>query len=191
MGQINALSVTTILNSDIPRVMRVTARVAPGVEGVTTIEREAKLSGPIHTKGVLILAGFLAGQYGQDEPLSLSASLSFEQTYEGVDGDSASLAELCALLSALSDIPINQSLGITGSVNQWGEVQPIGSATHKIEGFFATCEANGQPNEGQGVIIPRSKPALLDAELRTCCRRSRPGASPSTPSATSMRRSIC
>jgi predicted ATP-dependent protease len=156
VGQINALSVTNILDTDIPRVMRVTARVAPGVEGVTTIEREAKLSGPLHTKGVLILAGFLTGQYGQDEPLSLSATLSFEQTYEGVDGDSASLAELCALMSALSEVPINQSLGITGSVNQWGEVQPIGSVTQKIEGFFATCQANGQTSDGQGVIIPRS-----------------------------------
>ncbi len=156
VGQINALSVSSILDTDIPRVMRVTARVAPGLEGVTTIEREAKMSGPLHTKGVLILAGFLAGQYGQDEPLSLAATPSFEQTYEGIDGDSASLAELCALLSSLSEVPINQSLGITGSVNQWGEVQPIGSATQKIEGFFATCEANGQAGEGQGVIIPRT-----------------------------------
>ena len=114
-----------------------------------------ELGGPIHSKGVLILAGFLGGRYAKDHPLSLHATLVFEQSYGGVEGDSASSAELYALLSALSGFPLKQSLAVTGSVNQHGLIQPIGGVNEKIEGFFDLCRARG-PLSGQGVIIPRS-----------------------------------
>jgi predicted ATP-dependent protease len=114
-----------------------------------------ELGGPLHSKGVLILSGFLGGRFGRDRPLSLAASLVFEQSYGGVEGDSASSAELYALISALSDQPIRQSLAVTGSVNQWGEVQAIGGVNEKIEGFFDICRARGL-NEQQGVLIPKS-----------------------------------
>jgi len=113
------------------------------------------MSGRIHDKGVLILAGYLGGQYAQDKPLSISASLAFEQNYEGIDGDSASSTELYALLSAISGIPIKQGLAVTGSVNQNGQVQPIGGVTRKIEGFFDVCVARGLTGE-QGVLIPQT-----------------------------------
>ena len=175
VGQINALSVANVLGASVGLVMRLTARVSPGMEGVMAIEREAEMSGPIHTKGVLILAGFLAGQYGQEEPLSLSATLTFEQTYGGVDGDSASLAELCALLSALAEVPIAQNLAMTGSVNQWGEVQPIGDATDKIEGFFAACQASPVTGVRQGVIIPESnvRDLMLSLDVLEAVRQDR------------------
>ena len=118
---------------------RITARTRLGSGRVTDIEREAKLGGPLHTKGVMILWGFLAGRYALDMPLALAATLVFEQSYGGVDGDSASSAELYALLSALAEVPIRQSLAVTGSVNQWGEVQAIGGVNEKIEGFFDIC----------------------------------------------------
>ncbi len=156
VGQVNALSVVAPLGTPIGRAMRITARAAPGLEGVVGIERDAKLSGPIHNKAVAILGGFLAGQYGQERPLSLSATLTFEQVYEPVEGDSASVAELCALLSALAEIPVEQRLAVTGSVNQWGEVQPVGGVTQKIEGFFYTCQAHPMPGVRQGVIIPET-----------------------------------
>jgi lon-related putative ATP-dependent protease len=156
IGQINALSVIIPLATPIGRVMRITARAAPGLEGVVGIERDAKMSGPIHNKSVDILAGFVAGQFGQERPLSLSATLTFEQVYEPVEGDSASLAELCVLLSALAEIPVEQRLAVTGSVNQWGEVQPVGGVTQKIEGFFYACQANPAPGVRQGVIIPEA-----------------------------------
>jgi predicted ATP-dependent protease len=119
------------------------------------IEREVKLGGPLHTKGVLILSGFLGGRYLIDRPLSLSASLVFEQSYSGVDGDSASSAELYALLSALAESPIKQSLAVTGSVNQHGQVQAIGGVNEKIEGFFDICQVRGLTGQ-QGVLIPAS-----------------------------------
>jgi len=119
------------------------------------IEREAKLGGPIHTKGVMILSGYLMDKYAQDKPLSLSARLVFEQNYSGVEGDSASSTELYAILSALSGLPIQQGIAVTGSVNQKGEVQAIGGVNEKIEGFFAICEAKGLTGK-QGVIIPES-----------------------------------
>ncbi len=119
------------------------------------IEREAKLGGPLHSKGVMILWGFLAGRYALEVPLALAATLVFEQSYGGVDGDSASSAELYALLSALAEVPIKQALAVTGSVNQHGEVQAIGGVNEKIEGFFDVCRARGL-NEEQGVLIPRS-----------------------------------
>ena len=119
------------------------------------IEREVKLGGPLHSKGVMILWGFLAGRYAQRTPLSLAASLVFEQSYGGVDGDSASSTELYALLSALSGVPIRQSIAVTGSVNQLGEVQAIGGANEKIEGFFDICKARGLTGE-HGVMIPQA-----------------------------------
>jgi len=135
--------------------VRITARVRMGRGGVVDIEREAKLGGPIHTKGVMILSGFLAERFLPHKPLTLSASLVFEQSYGGVEGDSASLAELIALLSALSGVPIRQELAITGSINQHGAVQPIGGVNEKVEGFFEVCAARGFV-EGNGVVIPTS-----------------------------------
>jgi predicted ATP-dependent protease len=120
---------------------------------VVDIEREVELGGPIHSKGVLILSGFLAGRYVPDHPLSLSASIVFEQSYGAVEGDSASSAELYALLSALADAPIKQSIAVTGSINQHGDVQPVGGINEKIEGFFDVCQAKGL-NGDQGVLIP-------------------------------------
>ena len=120
---------------------------------IVDIERETELGGPIHSKGVLILSGFLAGRYVPNQPLSLAASLVFEQSYGGIEGDSASSAELYALLSALADLPIRQSLAVTGSVNQQGDVQAIGAVNEKIEGFFDLCAARGLNGE-QGVLIP-------------------------------------
>jgi predicted ATP-dependent protease len=134
---------------------RVTASVGIGREGVIDIEREAKLGGPIHTKGVLILNGYVNGKYAQDKPLSLSARLVFEQNYEGVEGDSASSTELYAILSALADLPIKQNIAVTGSVNQKGEVQAIGGVNEKIEGFFEVCKLKGLTGK-QGVMIPES-----------------------------------
>jgi predicted ATP-dependent protease len=122
---------------------------------VTDIEREVKLGGPLHSKGVMILWGYLAGQFAQDLPLAMAATLVFEQSYGGVDGDSASSAELYALLSALSEVPIKQSFAVTGSVNQLGEVQAIGGVNEKIEGFFDVCKQRGLTG-AQGVLIPQS-----------------------------------
>lgn len=154
VGQVNGLTVTSsgMLSFGLP--VRITARVRMGTGKVIDIEREVKLGGPIHSKSVLILSSYLATHYASDVPLSLWASLVFEQTYGGVEGDSASAAELCALLSALADIPISQSLAITGSINQMGEIQPIGGVNEKIEGFFDTCRAAGLTGQ-QGVLVPR------------------------------------
>lgn len=155
VGQINGLSVLTLGNYGFGKPSRITARVRMGKGQVIDIEREVELGGPIHSKGVLILSGFIAGRYALDLPLSLSASLVFEQSYSGVEGDSASSAELYTLLSALSEAPIKQSLAVTGSVNQHGEVQPIGGVNEKIEGFFDVCKARGFTGD-QGVLIPAS-----------------------------------
>jgi predicted ATP-dependent protease len=136
---------------------RVTASIGLGREGVMDIEREAKMGGPIHTKGVLILSGYITDKYARDKPLSLSARLVFEQNYEGVEGDSASSTELYSILSSLSGLPIKQNLAVTGSVNQKGEVQAIGGVNEKIEGFFEVCKAKGLGLTGeQGVMIPYS-----------------------------------
>ncbi len=155
IGQVNALSVLDLGNTMFGQPSRITATVHIGEGQVVDIEREVEMSGAIHSKGVLILSAFLAARYARKQPLSLSASLVFEQNYGGVDGDSASLAELCALLSALAEAPIKQSLAITGSVNQRGQVQAIGGVNEKIEGFFAVCQARGLDGS-QGVIIPAS-----------------------------------
>jgi len=155
VGQINGLSVLQLGSFAFGRPSRITARVRLGSGRVTDIEREVKLGGPLHSKGVMILWGFLAGRYALDVPLALAATLVFEQSYGGVDGDSASAAELLALLSALSEQPIKQSLAVTGSINQWGEVQAIGGVNEKIEGFFDICQQRGL-DEKQGVLIPKS-----------------------------------
>jgi lon-related putative ATP-dependent protease len=155
VGQINGLSVLQLGSFAFARPSRITARVRLGSGRVMDIEREAKLGGPLHSKGVMILWGFLAGRYALDVPLALAATLVFEQSYGGVEGDSASSAELYALLSALSEVPIKQSLAVTGSVNQRGEVQAIGGVNEKIEGFFDVCKARGL-NDEQGVLIPKS-----------------------------------
>jgi lon-related putative ATP-dependent protease len=153
VGQVNGLSVISLGQFAFGRPNRITARVRLGRGEVIDIEREVALGGPIHSKGVLILSGYLGGRYASDRPLSLSASLVFEQSYSGVEGDSASSAELYALLSALADIPIKQSLAVTGSVNQHGQVQAIGGVNEKIEGFFDICRAQGLTGD-QGVLIP-------------------------------------
>ena len=155
VGQINGLSVLQLGSFAFGRPSRITARARMGAGRVTDIEREVNLGGPLHSKGVMILWGYLAGFYAQDVPLALAATLVFEQSYGGVDGDSASSAELYALLSALSEVPINQSFAVTGSVNQSGEVQAIGGVNEKIEGFFDICRARGLTG-GQGVLIPKS-----------------------------------
>ena len=126
-----------------------------GTSGIVNIEREAKLSGSTHDKGVLILSGYLRQMYAQDKPLTLSASLCFEQSYGGIDGDSASSTELYALLSRLANLPLRQDLAVTGSVNQWGEVQAIGGVNEKIEGFFDVCVQHGLTGQ-QGVLIPQA-----------------------------------
>jgi lon-related putative ATP-dependent protease len=155
VGQINALSVLQLGDFAFGRPSRITARVRMGSGRVTDIEREVDLGGPLHSKGVMILWGYLAGRFAQEVPLALAASLVFEQSYGGVDGDSASSTELYALLSALSEVPIHQGLAVTGSVNQRGEVQAIGGVNEKIEGFFDVCKAKGLDGK-QGVLIPQS-----------------------------------
>lgn len=153
IGQVNGLSVYSVGDYTFGRPSRITARTYIGKGGITNLERESKMSGPIHDKGVMILTGYLAGRYGQDKPLPLGASLTFEQLYSGVEGDSASSTELYALLSSLADVPIDQSIAVTGSVNQKGEIQPIGGVNFKIEGFYQVCKAKGL-NGRQGVMIP-------------------------------------
>lgn len=155
VGQINGLSVISLGGFSFGRPSRITARTRIGKGQVVDIEREVEMGGPIHSKGVLILSHFLGARYALHRPLSLSASLVFEQSYGGVDGDSASSAELYALLSDLADTPIRQSLAVTGSVNQHGEIQAIGGANEKIEGFFDCCRARGLTGR-QGVLIPHS-----------------------------------
>ena len=154
-GQVNGLSVMQLGGFSFGLPHRISARVRLGAGRVVDIEREVELGGPIHSKGVLILSGFIAGRYAANKPLSLAASLVFEQSYGGVEGDSASSAELYALLSALADVPLSQSLAVTGSVNQHGEVQAIGGVNEKVEGFFDVCRARGLTGE-QGVLIPAS-----------------------------------
>ena len=155
IGQINGLSVIGLGDHTFGRPARITARVYTGQAGMVNIEREVKLSGPIHDKGVMILTGYLGGMFAAERPLSLSASICFEQSYDGIEGDSASSTELYALLSALSGVPIKQGIAVTGSVNQRGMIQPIGGVNFKIEGFFAVCKSQGLTGH-QGVMIPKS-----------------------------------
>ena len=155
VGQVNGLSVVGFGDIAFGQPSRITVSIGLGKDGLIDIERESEMGGPIHTKGVLILSGYLAEKYTQDKPLSLSARLVFEQNYSGVEGDSASSTELYAILSALSGLPINQGIAVTGSVNQKGEVQAIGGVNEKIEGFFEICHEKGLTGD-QGVLIPES-----------------------------------
>ena len=160
-GQINGLTVMTIGDYTFGKPVKITANTYSGKTGVVNIEREVELSGSSHSKGVLILTGYLGQMFAQDVPLSLTASICFEQLYNGVDGDSASSTELYAILSSLSGVPINQSLSVTGSVNQKGEIQPIGGVNDKIEGFYQVCKMRGLDGS-HGVIIPVQNVANLN-----------------------------
>lgn len=153
VGQINGLTVMTIGDFSFGKPSKITANTYVGKAGIVNVEREVSLSGSSHSKGVLILSGYIGELFAQEMPLSLTASICFEQLYGGVDGDSASSTELYAILSSLSGIPINQSLAVTGSVNQKGEIQPIGGVNEKIEGFYQICKMRGL-NGDNGVIIP-------------------------------------
>ncbi|OZB20649.1 MAG: ATP-dependent protease [Marinobacter sp. 34-60-7] len=172
VGQVNALSVLSTGGYEFGLSNRVTATCYYGDGGVIDIERDVKLGGNIHSKGVMILSSWLASHFAVNDPMHLSASLTFEQNYGEVDGDSASLAELCALISSLSGIPVRQDLAITGSVNQFGEVQPIGGVNEKVEGFFATCELRGGLTGSQGVVIPQTniQNLMLDSEVVAAAR---------------------
>jgi lon-related putative ATP-dependent protease len=174
VGQVNGLSVIGLGDYAFGRPTRITCRVRPGGGKIVDIEREVELGGPLHSKGVLILAGYVAGRYALDVAMSLSASLVFEQSYGGVEGDSASSAELYALLSALSGVPLRQDLAVTGSVNQQGLVQAIGGVNEKIEGFFDICAARGLTG-AQGVLIPaaNAQHLMLRADVVEACAQGR------------------
>jgi predicted ATP-dependent protease len=172
VGQINGLAVIDVGGYAFGRPSRVTATVALGQAGIINIEREARLSGSTHDKGIMILAGFLRSRFGQEFPLAMSASICFEQSYSGIDGDSASSTELYALLSALSGVPIRQDLAVTGSVDQYGTVQAIGGANEKIESFYRVCKVVGLTGT-QGVLVPRSNinNLMLEPEVVEAVRR--------------------
>jgi lon-related putative ATP-dependent protease len=167
VGQVNALSVLSTGGFEFGLSNRITASSYYGDGDVIDIERDVKLGGSIHSKGVMILTSWLASRFAVDDPMHLSASLTFEQNYGEVDGDSASLAELCALVSSISQLPVRQDLAITGSINQFGEVQPIGGVNEKIEGFFTTCQLKGGLSGNQGIIMPASnvQNLMLDSEV--------------------------
>jgi predicted ATP-dependent protease len=166
VGQVNGISILDLGDYAFGRPCRVSARVALGDGGIESIERQIELSGRIHSKGFEILSGYLAANYAQDWPLAISAKLTFEQSYDEIEGDSASSTELYALLSALSGLPLRQGIAVTGSVDQHGEVQAVGAVTRKVEGFFATCKAQGL-TERQGVLVPAANVhnLMLDDEV--------------------------
>ncbi|HUV37837.1 MAG TPA: ATP-binding protein [Patescibacteria group bacterium] len=172
VGQVNGLSVYNLGDYMFGRPSRITARTGLGDSGVINIEREADLSGPAHNKGVLILSGYIRGRYGENHPIAMSASLCFEQSYGGVDGDSASSTELYAILSSLTELPIRQDIAVTGSINQKGEIQPIGGVNEKIEGFFKVCKARRLKGT-EGVIIPHQNvpDLMLDEEVVEAARK--------------------
>lgn len=174
IGQINGLTVLAIGDTSFGMPARITATVYPGSRGVVDIEREAELGQAIHSKGVMILAGYLGSRYAQRFPLAISANIALEQSYGYVDGDSAALAELCALISALTRQPLNQSYAVTGSINQQGEVQAVGGINEKIEGFFHLCQARGLSGH-QGVIIPKAnqRNLMLKEEVITAVAQGR------------------
>ena len=155
VGQVNGMTILSTAEYSFGKPARITARTAPGLAGIVNLERETAMSGPAHAKGILILGGYLAGRFARDYPLCLAGSICFEQVYGEIEGDSASSAELYALLSSLAGVPIKQSLAVTGSVNQRGEVQPVGMVTEKVEGFFDVCRRRGLTG-AQGVVIPRA-----------------------------------
>ena len=166
VGELNGLAVLDLGDHAFGRPTRVSARVAIGRGSIASIEREIELSGPIHSKGVLILSGYLKATYAQEAPLPLAATLTFEQSYDEIEGDSASAAELVALLSALAELPLDQGIAMTGSVDQSGRIQAVGGVNHKIEGFFATCKARGLTGS-QGVIVPATnvRNLMLEQEV--------------------------
>jgi predicted ATP-dependent protease len=166
-GQVNGLSVMSLGDYQFGKPSRITVRTYTGRSGVVSLDREAKLSGRIYDKGLLTLSGYLGGKYALSAPLSLSASISFEQLYEEIEGDSASSTELYALLSSLSQLPLKQGIAVTGSVDQQGNIQPIGGANEKIEGFFLTCKHKGLSGE-QGVLLPEQNVVnlMLREEVR-------------------------
>jgi len=172
VAQVNALSVLETAGYRFGQASRITATARLGRSRIVDIEREAKLGGEIHSKGVMILSSYLADRYAANQPLPLAASLAFEQSYGMVDGDSASAAELCALLSALGEIPLHQSLAVTGSINQLGEIQAIGGVNEKVEGFFELCDARGLSGK-QGVIIPAANRAhlMLNKDVRDAVKK--------------------
>jgi ATP-dependent Lon protease len=174
VGQVNGLAVLDIGGYNFGRPSRITAVASMGTHGVVAVDREAGMSGKTYDKAVLIVSGYLRQQYAQKFPMSLSASLSFEQSYSGIDGDSASAAELLALISRLSDVPLRQDLAVTGSSNQFGEIQPIGGVNEKIEGFFYTCREIGLTGK-QGVVIPAQNTdnLILDREVTAAVRDGR------------------
>ncbi len=174
VGQINGLAVYSMGDIMFGKPSRITVTTSMGKAGIINIEREADLSGSTHNKGVLILGGYLRTMFAQDKPLAMSASIAFEQSYSGVDGDSASSTEMYALLSSLSGVPIRQGIAVTGSVSQNGEIQAIGGVNHKIEGFFACCKAKGLTGE-QGVLIPKANVAdlMLRSEVVEAVRAKR------------------
>jgi predicted ATP-dependent protease len=169
VGQVNGLAVFEVGNREFGIPMRITCRTGAGRGGVVAIDRETERSGAIHTKGVLVLQGYLMGTFGRQAPLAFNASLTFEQSYDEVEGDSASSAELYAILASLADVPVRQDIAVTGSVDQFGNIQAVGGVTAKVEGFFEVCRAAGLTGQ-QGVIIPRANlrnltlsDALVDA----------------------------
>jgi predicted ATP-dependent protease len=172
VGQVNALSVLQTGRFRFGQASRITATARLGRSGVIDIEREAKLGGEIHSKGVMILSSYLAHRYAANQSLPLAASVAFEQSYGKVDGDSASVAELCALLSALGDIPLEQCLAVTGSINQLGEIQGVGGVNEKIEGFFEVCASRGLDGK-QGVIIPAANQVhlMLHKDVRAAVKK--------------------
>jgi len=167
IGEVNGLAVFTLGDTSFGMPMRITCRTYHGKPGIVNIEREASLSGKLHNKGVSILTSWLHATFGKNTPINFSATICFEQNYNGVDGDSATLAELCLILSTLADIPLKQSIGVTGSINQFGEIQPIGGVNEKIEGFFRCCQIDGLNGE-QGCIIPKQnvKHLMLHKQVR-------------------------
>jgi len=163
---VNGLAVLGIGDFSFGKPGRITVSISPGRDGLLDVERESNLGGRLHTKGVMILTGYLADRFARDIPLTMSARITFEQSYDEVDGDSASSTELYAILSKLSGIPLNQGLAVTGSVNQFGEVQAIGGVNEKIEGFFRVCKVKGLDGR-QGVLIPSTNVGnlMLDNEV--------------------------
>lgn len=174
IGQVNGLSVTSLGDFDFGQPSRITASIGLGRKGIIDIERESKMGGQVHTKGVLIISGYLENKYAHDKPLSLSCRLVFEQSYGEVDGDSASSTELYAILSALAELPIKQNYAVTGSVNQKGEIQAIGGVNEKVEGFYEVCRAKGLKGD-EGVLIPKSNAQhlMLNEELVEAVREHR------------------
>jgi lon-related putative ATP-dependent protease len=174
VGQINGIALYNLAGTSFGLPVRITVRTYAGRRGVVNIDREVDLSGAIHDKGAMILIGYLGGRYAQQQTLGLCASITFEQSYDEIDGDSASSAELYALLSALASVPIRQGVAVTGSVNQLGEIQPIGGVNEKIEGIYRICQSRGLTGE-EGVMIPRAnvKNLMLSQEVVDAVRAGR------------------